>query len=38
MSTCTVKERLQNFAIGLGLAVVLLTICWGAVMFTWAAK
>jgi hypothetical protein len=33
---CTLKERLHSFAIGVGLAVVLLATGWCAVTFTWS--
>lgn len=32
----TLQERLKSYAIGVGLAVWLMVICWGATMLTWA--
>lgn len=38
MSTCTLKERLHSFALGIVFAVLMLGIGGGMVLITWAAS
>lgn len=38
MNESPLRERLHSFAIGIGLAVVLMGICWGATMLIWAVS
>lgn len=38
MGKCTLKERLQCFAIGIGVAVVLMGFGWCVVMITWSTS